>query len=106
MITTSNSSTQQEERDAQSISDVRLHTMAISGLSRVRTELFHVLVVPFLAHHPEQLHGQPAGHRDFRNLPSAPQHQMKIFAAPLRQAAYRDLRRLHQREAPHRPPLL
>jgi NADPH:quinone reductase-like Zn-dependent oxidoreductase len=36
------------------------------------------------------------GHGDFRNLPSAPQHQMKIFAAPLRQAAYRHLRRLHQ----------
>ncbi len=54
--------------------DVRLHTMAISGLSRVRTELFQLLVVPLLAHHPKQLHGQAAGHRDFRNLSSASQH--------------------------------
>src|SRR5206468_6322597 len=77
---------------------VRLHTMAISGLSRVRTELLQLLVIPFLAHHPEQLHSQSAGHGDFRNLASAPQHQMKIFAAPLRQAAYRHLRRLHQQE--------
>jgi hypothetical protein len=32
--------------------------MAIFGLSRVRTELFQLLVVPFLAHHPEQTNGQ------------------------------------------------
>ena len=28
---------------------VLLHTMAISGLSRVRTELFYLLVIPSLA---------------------------------------------------------
>ena len=33
------------------------HTIACSGLSRVRTELFQLLVVPSLAHHPEQLNG-------------------------------------------------
>jgi hypothetical protein len=33
---------------------VLLHTMAMSGLSRVRTELCHLLVIPFLAHHPVQ----------------------------------------------------
>jgi hypothetical protein len=36
----------------------------------VRTELLPLLVIPFLAHHPEQLHSQSAGHGDFRNLPS------------------------------------
>jgi hypothetical protein len=36
---------------------VLLHTMAIFGLSRVRTESFHLFVVPFLAHHPVQLNG-------------------------------------------------
>ena len=30
----------------------RLHTIAISGLSRVRTELFQLLVIPSLAPHP------------------------------------------------------
>ena len=33
---------------------VLLHTMAISGLSRVRTELSQLLVIPFLPHHPVQ----------------------------------------------------
>ena len=36
---------------------VLLHTIAISGLSRVRTELFHLLVTPSLPHHPVQLNG-------------------------------------------------
>jgi hypothetical protein len=72
--------------------------MAMSGLSRVRTELFQLLVIPLLAHHPEQLYSQPAGHGDFRNLASTPQHQMKVLAASLRQAAYRHLRRLHQQK--------
>src|SRR3954454_1213958 len=71
MITTSNSSLKRSGTPNQLLG-VRLHTMAISGLSRVRTELFQLLVIPFLAHHPEQLHSQAAGHGDFRNLPSAP----------------------------------
>ena len=33
---------------------VLLHTMAMSGLSRVRTELFPLLVIPSLAPHPVQ----------------------------------------------------
>jgi hypothetical protein len=36
---------------------VLLHTMAIFGLSRVRTELLHLLLIPFLAPHPVQLNG-------------------------------------------------
>jgi hypothetical protein len=32
--------------------DVLLHTIAMSGLSRVRIELSQLLVIPFLAHHP------------------------------------------------------
>ena len=31
-----------------------LHTLAISGLSRVRTELFELTVIPALAPHPVQ----------------------------------------------------
>jgi hypothetical protein len=34
---------------------VLLHTLAISGLSRVRTEFFHLLVIPSLAPHPVHL---------------------------------------------------
>ena len=36
---------------------VLLHTTAMFGLSRVRTESVHLLVIPFIAHHPEQLNG-------------------------------------------------
>ena len=32
-----------------------LHTLAISGLSRVRTELFELTVIPALAPHPLKL---------------------------------------------------
>ena len=42
-----------EEWDAQSIVDVLLHTIAISGLSHVRTEFHNLLVIPSLAHHPK-----------------------------------------------------
>ena len=54
MITTSNSSMKRSGTPNQLL-DVRLHTIAISGLSRVRTELSNLLVVPSLAPHPEQL---------------------------------------------------
>ena len=35
-----------------------LHTMAIYGLSHVRTELYNLFVIPFLAPHPEQTDGE------------------------------------------------
>ena len=80
--------------------------MAIFGLSRVRTELFQLLVVPFLAHHPEQTNGQFPGHRHLGDLPSAPHRQMEVLTTPLREAAHRDLGRFHQQEAQDRTALL
>src|SRR5271155_1564148 len=76
-----------------------LHTMAISGLSRVRTELFELTVIPALAPHPVQMHRQLSGHRYLRDLSSAPHGQMKKLTAPLRLAADRDLGRFHQQKA-------
>src|SRR5262252_920490 len=43
-----------EEWNANQLLDVLLHTMAMSGLFHVRTELHDLLVIPFLAHHPKQ----------------------------------------------------
>src|ERR1700675_32100 len=77
---------------------VLLHTMAISGLSRVRTELNPLLIVPSLAHHPVQTNRQSSRHCDLSDLAAASHHQMEILAAPLRQAAHRHLRRFHQQE--------
>ena len=54
---------------------VLLHTMAMSGLSRVRTELFQLLVIPSLAPHPVQTNRESTGHGDLGNLPSPPQGQ-------------------------------
>ena len=63
MITTSDSSLKRSGTPNQLAGD-RLHTMAISGLSRVRTELFPLLVIPSLTHHPVQTNRLLAGHRD------------------------------------------
>src|SRR3981081_537216 len=85
---------------------VGLHTMAMSGLSRVRTELAPLLIVPSLTHHPVQTNCQLAGHRDLGDFPSPAHHQVEILAAPLRHTAHRHLRRFSQQEAHHRTPLL
>src|ERR1035438_3608432 len=54
MITTSNSSVKRSGTPNQLLG-VGLHTIACSGLSRVRTELSYLLVIPFLAPHPKHL---------------------------------------------------
>jgi hypothetical protein len=59
---------------------VLLHTIGISGLSRVRTELFQLLVIPFLTPHPVQSNRQPSGHRNLGGLPPSPHHQVGILA--------------------------
>src|SRR5438093_4966829 len=55
MITTSNSSVKRSGTPINML-DVLLHTMAISELSRVRTEFDPLLVIPSLTHHPVQVH--------------------------------------------------
>src|SRR6266576_390438 len=60
----------EEERDTQSISRCLMHTIAMSGLSRVRTELVPLLVIPPLPPHPVQTNRQPAGHRYLGGFPS------------------------------------
>jgi hypothetical protein len=67
------------------------HTMAISGLSRVRTKLFNGTVIPSLGLHPVQMNRQLSGHRDLRDLPSPSHGQVEELAAPLRLTAHRDL---------------
>jgi hypothetical protein len=73
-----------------------LHTMAISGHSRVQTKPFELAVVAASPPHPVQMHSQLARHGDFCGLASAPQRQVKEPAAPLRLAAYRHLCRFYQ----------
>src|SRR5579872_1598704 len=86
--------------------DVRRNTIAISGLSCVRTELAPLLIVPSLAHHPIQPNRQSSCHRYLRSLASTPHHQVRILAAPFRETAHCDLGRFHQQKTQHRTPLL
>ena len=84
---------------------VLLHTMTISGLPHVRTELDPLLIIPFLTHHPVQTNSKSPSHCDFGDLPAASHAQMKISAPPFRKTAHCYLRRLHQQEAQDRTPL-
>ena len=62
-----------------------MHTMAISGLFHVRTELFYLLVILFPpAHHPVQTNRQSPRHRDLGDLSSAPHRQVEVLTAPFR----------------------
>src|SRR6266481_5625670 len=101
MITTSNSPLKRSGIPNQLLG-VQLHTIAMSGLSRVRTELRHLLIVPSLAPHPVHANGESAGHGYFRDLPASPHGQMKVLTAPFRITAHRDLRGLHQSKAQQR----
>ena len=77
---------------------VRLHTIAISGLSRVRTEFFQLLVIPSLAPHPVHANRQSPCHGDLGDLPPSPQCQVEVLIAPFLIAANRDLSRFHQQK--------
>src|SRR5205085_11206628 len=72
MITTSNSPVKGSGMPNHYGGDL-LHTMAMSGLSRVRTELLHFVVVPAAAPHPVQLDCQLARHRHLGDLAPTPQ---------------------------------
>ena len=81
---------------------VLLHTMAIFGLPRVRTELSPLLIVPSLTHHPKQTNHQSPGHGDLGDLSPSPHPQVKILAASFRKTARADLRRFHQQKTQDR----
>jgi hypothetical protein len=76
-----------------------LTIMAISGLSRVRTELFERTAIPTLTPHPVQMHRQPPSHRYLRDLSSSAQGQVEELAPPLRLAPHGDLGRFYEQEA-------
>jgi hypothetical protein len=82
--------------------DELLPTIEMSGLSRVRTELFELCVIQTLAPHPVQMYRQLSRHRHLRDLSPAPHGKVEELAAPLWLTAYCDLRRFHQQEAKQR----
>src|SRR5215831_9437120 len=101
MITCSNSLSRGSGMPNHYVGDL-LPTIGISGLSRVRTELFELAVVAALAPHPVQMHRQLSGHRNLGDLSSTAHREVEKPAAPLRLAAYRDLGRFHQQKPEQR----
>ncbi len=49
------------------------HTLAMYGLSHVRTGLPHLLVIPFLTPHPVESNRKLAGHGNFGDAPFSTQ---------------------------------
>ena len=58
-----------------------LHTMDVVGLSRVRTELYNLFVIPFLAPHPEQTDGEFTCHGYLGDSGIPPHRQ--VYKLPL-----------------------
>ena len=83
-----------------------LHTMACYELSRVRTELYNLFVIPFLAPHPEQTDGEFACHGYFGDPGIPPHRQVYKLPSPFRVATDGSLCRFHQQETQQSIPLL
>src|SRR5271167_4647528 len=83
-----------------------LHTMACYELSRVRTELFNLFVIPLLAPHTEKTDGEFACH-GYLGDPGIPPHgQVQILPSPLLVATDSSLGCFHQQETQQRVALL
>src|SRR6267143_7130899 len=83
---------------------IQVHSVlprTISGteLSRVRTELYQLRILPSSSPHPVQTNPQPASHGYFRDIPLPAHGQVSIATSPVRITTYRRLCCLHQQEA-------
>ena len=83
------------------VGDLR-HTLAISGLSHVRTELPHLLVIPLLPPHPVESNREFPRH-GYLGDPSLSSHgQVEKPAPPVGVSADRHLSCFHQQKAQQR----
>src|SRR5206468_8542439 len=90
MITSSNSPGLGSGMPHHYVGDLR-HSLAISGLSHVRTELPHLLVIPLLPPHPIESNREFPRHGYLGN-PSLSSHgQVEKMASPVRITADRHL---------------
>jgi hypothetical protein len=82
------------------------HTISGTELSRVRTELYKLLIFPTPSPHPVQANPQPASHGYFCNVPLSTHGQVSIATSPVRITTHGRLCGLHQQEAQQRIALL
>src|ERR1700676_2133293 len=80
------------------IHSVLVHTMSGTELSRVRTELSKLLIIPFSSPHPVQPNRQLASHRYLRNTLLPTHRQVDIPTLPIWIRTHRRLSCLHQQE--------
>src|SRR5947208_3919185 len=101
MITSSNSPSLGSGMPNHYVGDLR-HTLAISGLSHVRTEFPHLLVIPLLPPHPVESNREFPRH-GYLGDPSVSSHgQVEKMAPPVGISADRHLSCFHQQKAQQR----
>ena len=66
------------------VDGVLLHAMSGTELSRVRTELHQLWILPTVPPHPVQLHCESSGHGHFGDVAFAPHRQMQVPSSPVR----------------------
>ena len=83
-----------------------VHAMSGSKLSRVRTELYHLRILPTVASHPVQPNSEFPGHRHLGNVLFSTHRQVHIPTPPVRITTHRRLRCFSQQVAQQRVALL
>ena len=85
---------------------VLLHAMSGTELSRVRTELRQLSILPTVPPHPVQPHSESSGHRHLGDVPLPAHRQVRVPPSPVRITTRCRLRCFDQQETQQRAALL
>jgi hypothetical protein len=88
------------------VDDVLLHAISGTELSRVRTELDPLRMLPTVPPHPVQPHPESPGHAHLGDVPLPAQRQMQVPSSPVRITSCCGLGCFHQQETQQRAALL
>ena len=105
MITRSNSLSRGSGMPIQ-VDGVLVHAMSGTELSRVRTELHQLCILPAVSPHPVQPNREPSGHGDLSDVPLPAHRQVRIPSSPVRITSRRGLCCFSQQETQQRTALL
>src|SRR5450631_1283252 len=85
---------------------VLLHAMSCTELSRVRTELHQLRVLPTIPPHPVQPHSESSGHGHLGDVPLPTHRQVHVPSSPVPITTHCRLGCFHQQETQQRTALL
>ena len=88
------------------VDGVLVHAMSGSELSRVRTELYRLRILPTVPPHPVQPNCQSSSHGHLGNVPLPTHRQMHVPTSPIRITSRRGLCCFSQQETQQRAALL